>query len=852
MTVKYRKTPIVIALSLASLSQMGHTQMLEEVVVTAQKRAQSLQDVPISVSAVQGEKLQEAGIPNMAAIADYVPNLHIANAAVNTNIYMRGVGSGNNQGFEQSVGMYIDGIYMGRGRQYRNAFVDLERIEVLRGPQGTLFGRNTVAGAINITSASPDPGEVLMGDIAFTAEQNGGQVIEGFLSGSPTENTGLRIGFKHRESEGYIDNLLLDTREPAVEESSYRITFVWQATDDLDLNLKYSKSDEGRTGAASATWLYLSPAERDQLFPNRSAFATGAYAITDQNFPDFANIAGLDYTTYKDNGFGDGPQSSGPTIGRYPDGDDAIVENYALNVNYQMGDYTFTSVTGFSEYEVQSGSDVDWLPLRFIARDDDQDYEQFSQEFRITSPVGERFEYVAGAYYDKSELITDRLVEIDLSLGGLVAGLPGNQLVPFLPPIPLGALGFTNLTPLVTVPLGAPYRPDFIGRNHRYALDSDSWALFFQGTYNISDTLRVTLGLRYTEENKDVESVQFLTDSFTGNRTPSNEFFLGQVQALAFNTYAYNYNDSRTTSELIPSINFQWDINDDSMLYFSFSQGFKSGGFTAADDGEPGGVALGEWSCTMEADGSVNINACYDPTVPNDDFEFEDESVDAFEIGGKHTLLSGAMTVNWAAFYTEYDNLQTAIFKGIGFTVTNAGSSEILGLEVDTRWQVSEGLQIGANIAYLDATYDEFADAPCTAIQLDANPLCGVAGNPGGDFNDLSGEPTLYASDISASILWDYVKSFEALEFYVGGEVNYRDEFNSAGDNDPIDVIPSYTKVNMRIGIRNEQWDLMAFGRNIFDEVAYAQSFDVPVLAGSHARFQEEGSVFGLRAKYSF
>ena len=154
MKLQTRKTPLVAAILVATVSLTSNAQVLEEVIVTAQKRAESLQDVPISVSAVQGAKIQEAGIANMAALADYVPNLHIANAPVNTNIYMRGVGSGNNQGFEQSVGMYIDGIYMGRGRQYRNAFLDIERVEVLRGPQGTLFGRNTVAGAVNISGKS--------------------------------------------------------------------------------------------------------------------------------------------------------------------------------------------------------------------------------------------------------------------------------------------------------------------------------------------------------------------------------------------------------------------------------------------------------------------------------------------------------------------------------------------------------------------------------------------------------------------------------------------------------------------------------------------------------------------------
>ncbi|MFT7176990.1 MAG: outer membrane receptor protein involved in Fe transport [Halioglobus sp.] len=213
------------------------------------------------------------------------------------------------------------------------------------------------------------------------------------------------------------------------------------------------------------------------------------------------------------------------------------------------------------------------------------------------------------------------------------------------------------------------------------------------------------------------------------------------------------------------------------------------------------------------------------------------------------------MTLNWAAFYTEYDNLQTAIFKGVGFTVKNAGSSEIKGIEIDGRWAATDNLILGGSLAWLDATYSDFKDAPCNAIQLDANPQCGVAdinANPLQEFNDLTGENTLYASDYSASITWDYSYPMESMEVFISGEANYRSEFESAGDNDSQDVIPEITKVNMRIGLRAEQWEVMLYGRNIFDEAALTQSFDVPVLAGSHARFQDEGEVFGIRAKYIF
>ena len=237
---------------------------LEEVIVTAQKRAENLQDVPISISTVSGEKIQDNTILNFSALADFVPSLHIAEASVNTNIYMRGIGSGNNRGFEQSVGMYLDGVYLGRGRQYRSALLDVERVEVLRGPQGTLFGKNTVAGAINITSASPVVGEGASGEINVSIEENGGSITEGFIQGGG-ETFAARVAIRGRETDGYVYNAFLDQDEGATDEFGGRVTLVWEPSDTFSANLKYTYMERDRDGMRGLhRW-------------NRSAFADTAY-----------------------------------------------------------------------------------------------------------------------------------------------------------------------------------------------------------------------------------------------------------------------------------------------------------------------------------------------------------------------------------------------------------------------------------------------------------------------------------------------------------------------------------------------------------------------------------------------
>jgi outer membrane receptor protein involved in Fe transport len=855
MSVQFRKTPIVLALALAAGSQTTHAQLtLEEVIVTAQKRAESLQDVPISVSAMQGEQISQAGIGNMAAIADYIPNLHIADAPVNTNIYMRGMGSGNNQAFEQSVGMYIDGIYMGRGRQYRSPFMDIERVEVLRGPQGTLFGKNTVAGAINIITASPSLDDPFNGNFAVSAETNDGFIGEGVLSGAVTDNFALRAAFKYRESEGFADNTYLDADEPDMDETVWRITAVWEVSENLDANIKYSNAEYNRDGVNSSGWLYADPATRAANFPNAGPFTLAAYAITDAVYPQYADLVNDEFDIYKDNGFG--VDGSSKSIGINPESSDNDADNFAMTLNYYMGDYTITSVTGYSEYEYVDGADVDWLPLGFIMRDDDQEFDQWSQEIRITSPTGGFFEYIAGGYYEESDLEFDRRVTIDSSIDNLFQFSPANIFIPGLPDfLTMGDLGLFSLMQTIGAGEGVSYPANQVARNHYYQLDSDSWALFAQGTFNIRDDFRVTLGLRYTEETKDVVSSQFLSDDLTGLGAPSDNILLAATFATQFNTYAYNYNEDRETDQWIPSVNAQWDYNDDTMFYATFSQGFKSGGFTSADDGQPGGLDQGEF-------------APYDPTVPSDDFEFDDEEVDAFEIGGKHTLLDGAMTLNWAAFYTEYTDLQISIFKGVGFTVTNA-DAEVKGLEVDALWQVTEGLRLGANFAYLDSEWKDYEGAPCTAVQEDASkpapgapPTCGLRQGSNLDANgnmiysnDMSDETTTFAPEYSGSVFFDYSYLLKnGWELFAGGEVNFSDDFNSAGDKDKIDETESFTKVNLRLGVRSadEKWEAMVYGRNITDEYVNSISFDTPVLSGSHSSQFDEGEVYGGRISYRF
>jgi iron complex outermembrane receptor protein len=847
----------------AALLPVGLTAQaqLEEVIVTAQKRAESLQDVPISISTLSGDKIQDNTIMNFAALADFVPSLHIAEAPVTTQIYMRGIGSGNNRGFEQSVGMYLDGVYMGRARQYRSAVMDVERVEVLRGPQGTLFGKNTVAGAINITSASPVLGEGASGEINVSVEENGGSIVDGFIQGGG-ETFGARLALRGRETDGYVYNAYLEEDEGAIDEFGGRLTLLWEPSDSFSANLKYTFMERERDGSASATWRYLSPAERNAQVPNRLDFADTAYNIMDIFFPDFPAIAGQDFTTYKDNNYGQS-QEDGFGIGKKPDSSDDEIENLSLNLTWEIGGGTLTSVTGFSTYEYFDDVDVDWLPLQFIDRSDIHDFEQFSQEIRWSADVGDRFSYTLGGYIDQNEFDMQGQVTLDTNFDGLfptflalaVTGDPANA--PFMPQNLLTLL--TADSPLNGIPGYGVYTANQTSRNHAFKQDTDSWALFAQGTYDLTDALRLTVGVRYTEEEKDAISDQKLGDSLcglTGNleggvmgQCGAYNNWLAVLYASSFDTYNKYWTGSRKTDDFSPSMNLQWDVSDNTMLYVTYSEGFKSGGFSAADDGTPGNLPAGVPPIPPAVDNGFQANG-FVSTVPNEDFEFDDESVESIEIGGKHEFMDGRMRLNWAAFYSEYNDLQTSIFQGISFSVKNASSSEVEGIEVDWLFQMTDAIRVGVNAAYLDASYGDFKDGPCTAIQLDADGACGTPAGVTG--NDLTGTRTVLASDWSGNAFIDVRIPMGNLEWFGGVDVNYRSEFDSAGDADPYDVIDSYTKVNARIGLIGQNWEVMAYGRNIFDEAALQGSFDTPVLAGSHTFFMDEGAVFGVRGTLKF
>jgi outer membrane receptor protein involved in Fe transport len=348
---------------------------LEEVLVTAQHREQSLQDVPVSVSAIGGEKMLEAGINRMEDLQAYVPNLTVTESGISTDIYVRGIGTGMNQGFEQSVGMYVDGIYYGRAQLARAPFLDLARVEVLRGPQNILQGKNSIAGAINIITASP--GDELEGLFSALYEPEFDEkVVDVMLSGPITDNFGLRFSARLREFGGYMEDLNLDIEGPQYDQATFRLKGIWDVTDQLRAELKYERGKFDTVGR-HAEIINDEPSTSSNFV---LAGRTQSEILDRSFYPPFLDVDTDDsvrnnYLDYK-----------GHSNGNYSNND---TNNLTLNVSWVSPDgHEFRSITGILDYQYNDLCDCDATAAELFKFEMEEDYRQVSQEFRWVSPGG--------------------------------------------------------------------------------------------------------------------------------------------------------------------------------------------------------------------------------------------------------------------------------------------------------------------------------------------------------------------------------------------------------------------------------------------------------------------------------
>jgi iron complex outermembrane recepter protein len=756
----------IVISGLISNAVIAEEAALEEIFITAQKRVQKLQDVPISVNTLSGEKIEDAGITSIERIADYIPSFNMTQTGIGTNIAIRGISSGVNQGFEQSAAQFVDGIHYGRAQLARAPFLDIERIEVLRGPQSIIFGKNSTAGAISITTAKPT--EDFEGKISALYEpEYAEQDVRLVLSGPFSDTFSGRLALLDSSVDGFMENITLGRDESADENKVVRASLRWQPTDDWDINLKIEDgsfdSDGRNVEVVKPVFnpnVVTDPTTNQPIQPIAyqtilSYLTQGHYFLDTKH--DFKREANGDYS-YND------------------------TENQTLTVEYETENHTFTSVTGHNAYTYQELCDCDFTGGSGFYILSDEDYSQFSQEFRIASAEDQTFSYLGGVFYQSSSLDFHDVV-----------GVPTDS---FIATAFISRIG----APAANALRGATTQRDF-------EQDTDLSAIFAQGTWNFTDTSRVILGARYTKENKEASRHQYhVTPSgvVLPQGTPTDTY--NGIWSI-FKIDPHTVKGDRDESAFTPLVTYQFDLNATDMLYASYTTGFKSGGFDVRSNAAPN-----------------SLGGIY-PNIEGT-FEFEEEKVKNFELGGKF-LFGGAAELNLAIFRSEFADMQTSQFDGsLSFNVTNAGEALVQGIEIDGRWAVADPVLLRGGVAFIDFEYTDFKNAQCYFGQSDN------IGPNNDSICDATGKRREFTPEIQGNLGIDYTIDFTGgMKLVSTLDVIYSSDYLTTPSLDPKFEQDAYTKINARIALsgNDDMWELALIGKNLTDEsiVTYANGLPV-------------------------
>lgn len=709
-------------------------QGLDEIIVTAQKRAESVQDVPISMTAIDNEFMQEVSIGDLNELSLYIPNVKIGASPTAASIYIRGLGSSGNRGFEQSVGLFIDGIYFGRINYLTDGMVDLDRVEVLRGPQGTLFGKNTVAGALSIWTGNPADEWMASGEALFG--QHDHMRFKGMVTGPIIEDTlSFRVAGMRDKRDGLVENRLTGISGGNIDKTVARGKLRLDVNEDINvtLGLELTAVDQHGPGFQLIKW-GPNTANLYRSFDDR-AEADGADRKTTEDFQGFS---------YRNS------------------------EGGNLLINWAMGEYDFVSISGYSQFTHNVNFDADFGPAPLLTTENDDAFKQFNQEIRLASPSWDSFDFIVGAYFywsnwdvfNDTPVLTEPVTDTALSL--------------LLPEFLEGILLEAN--PSIELPTVYADR-----QYSTFDQDTRSYALFGQATWRATESLSLIVGLRAAYEEKEA----FIEKAFEN----------GLIFQYTVGSEAYAVNVKRDETNVAPKFSLKYDVNDDIMAYATYAQGYKAGGFN--------------------------------PTAGNPDLiEFDAEKATSYEAGLKTKLLGGSAIVNFGAFYTNFEDLQTSSFDGSNWVVSNAAEATTKGVELEAHWMPFEALRITTGWGYTRARFDDYRSAPCH-VNEEGDPACDKTGKR------LPGAPELSGS-LSANLGLP-IGNLPML-FILGGDIIHQSKIYLDGDLDPNLESQAATRYNLRIGLADidRAWTFMINGKNLTDELILAGGTDVPLQNGTY------------------
>ena len=833
----------------------------DAIVITAQGRNQLLQDVPLAVQAVGAEQLQNSGASDIRALNQLAPSLLVSSTGTEANgsARIRGIGTvGDNPGLESSVAVFVDGVYRSRSGIGLNEMGEIERVEVLRGPQGTLFGRNASAGLIHIISRRPNLNE-FEGFGALTYGNYDHIRAEGAVSGPIGDSGfGYRVDGVYVRRDGFYNDVNNDTDVNDRDRYFVRGQLLWEPNDALSLRLigDYTKRDEACCAA-----VYL---DRDfnPLIGNLNEPAVPLNSPTGNNIINVLRDLGTPMIAFNDPFSRDIYVNAGRSYGG--ETEDMGV---SLQADWDLGGATLTSITAFRDYDSDQGGDIDYGPVDILYRDADgnsaRQFQTFSQELRLQGTAFDgMLDWLVGGYFADEDLtVTDNL-RFGNQYGRFATCriVSGSALAPLYSPGSPGCLAarpalFGAASPLV---YAAFDRLDSVNDRgstlDRYNQNSRNWALFTHNIVHITDELALTLGARYTNERKRLD-VTFGNDNvacpaqqaalvpFLTN--PGLAAIAGGLIGLTCqgNSTAelngVSINDRRSESEWTGTGVLSYQPTSDWLFYASYSRGYKAGGFNLDRSALKSPIL--PFALTPGGAQALVGNLQFDPEINN-----------AYELGAKYSR--GPITLNAVLFRQEFRNFQLNTFNGTVFIVQTINGCEndlggadrdlslatgacdpdavgwgvrSEGVELEAAFRVQRDINLTAGLTLADTEYRENLVGNRFGAPLDP----ALRQLPG---DNLSNAPKLV---FTGSFAWTPPIGNSGLSglFYVDTRVT--DDYNTGSDLFPQKEQDSYAIVNARIGIRGpeERWSLEAWAQNLFD-VDYTQvAFNSPFQAGASA-----------------
>ncbi len=814
----------------AATADSGQSDHLEEIVVTAEKREQSLQSVPMSISAISASTLQDAGAINMQGVANMVPSLNTVQniSPMNQSYRIRGIGSDPNiPTFEPDVALFIDGVYMPRSGLGVEDLVDVSRVEVLKGPQSTLYGKNATAGVINVVTAPPSAEFHAHVEGSLSNIEGGDNALAGRVAGSITGP--LANGIRARLTGVYYNQgHTFKNLDPGAGDANNMRRYAVRGQVEFDL----SGNTVLNVTAAHTQVLQSDLTNSDVYLGDPSLHEAGTLADMIDNPADPFHALSAYFPNAK--GCPDTNPTNRVICTTEPIHYRGWTNMASATLTSTFDFATLTSITAWSNYMSRTdASDIDQVSLPLVGFTDTQQGDSFSQELRLASPTGQTFEWLAGGYY----------LHTGFNRGdhGRTPTFTAESAAPFVP-LPLPSATLAQLAPLfgglaqlggfglLTNPrtggaLGTPAQIASqltLGQNGDKGYlnsnaASDYHAIFGQGTLHFSDQFALTGGMRWQTEDKtaslDNTTAAAANPYFAGLlgqlTSPANSALLpamlgtglyhqlvaGTTQLAGTNlmsgklTPAFVNGELPTQSKSVVtwSATASYTPTDDVLFYATLARGYKSGGEN---------IGFGN--------------------APVSSLGYKPEDVNHMEVGTKLNLLDNKARIALSLFQTTYHNYQNAGFVGLQFLVNNAEEARVRGVEFDGAFALARGLVLNAGATYLDARFVKYTGGACAFGQIpDVNGACDQSGKP---------LPLTPAWRITSGLQYD--RDTGIGDAYGRIDVSWQSKTTTNSANlDPRSVQGAYALVNLRTGLRlDDGFDISLWADNVFDENYVQQS----------------------------